>query len=269
MKKLILGLAIFAGLMQPAFASEDDLDNIEGVVYYEDYHLDEVSLKEEASEEIREVKEEIQEVQEETEEIKEENKDVHPDRVALEGENTYGGATDSEPGLVSYRNYKPGILADFDIRSENPDHIDGTYINKFFDKRSHHTPLKGQGDTIMKYSEKFGINVGIFLGQIAKETTFGRDPAGGKYNFGSVRYSPDGIGSEYGYKMARGSKWINPPTVEAGVETLFRLMRVAYADKGYTTYKAFINRYAPAFENNHISFERLALGTMNALNMPY
>lgn len=266
MKKIILGLALFAGLSHPVYASED-LDNKE-IVYYEDYHLDE---RESGKETIEKGQEEAEEEtkEEPVEEAKEEKSDVHPDRVAIEGENTYGGATDTDPGLVSYRNYKPGILSNFDIRSENPDHIDGAYINKFLDKRTHSTPLKGQGDTIMKYSEKYGINVGIFLGQIAKESTFGRDAAGGAYNFGSVRYSPSGIGSEHGYKVARGVKWINPPTVEAGIETLFRLMREGYADKGYTSYSAFINRYAPAFENNHASFERLALGTMNGLNIPY
>ena len=160
-------------------------------------------------------------------------------------------------------------MANFDIRTKNPAHITGAYIDKFLEKRGHYTPLKGYGDTILKLSEKYGINVGIFMGQIAKETTFGMNSGGGKYNFGCIRYYKNGFGGEWPPACIGRSPWVNPPTVEDGIEVTFKLMRKAYADKGYTTYKSFINRYSPAFENNHRAFEQLAAGTMNALNIAY
>lgn len=107
------------------------------------------------------------------------------------------------------------------------------------------------------------------MGQIAKETTFGMNAGGGKYNFGCIRYSKNGYGGEWAPAYVGRSSWVNPPTVEDGIEVTFKLMRNAYADKGYTSYKSFINRYSPAFENNHRSFEQLAAGTMNALNIAY
>lgn len=203
-------------------------------------------------------------------EVKEEEKDPgHPDRVEITGSNRNATGTNEEPGRLSWRNYRQGDLANFDIRTKNPAHITGAYIDKFLEKRGHYTPLKGYGDTILKLSEKYGINVGIFMGQIAKETTFGMNSGGGKYNFGCIRYYKNGFGGEWPPAYIGRSPWVNPPTVKDGIEVTFKLMRKAYADKGCTTYKSFINRYSPAFENNHRSFEQLAAGTMNALNIAY
>ena len=207
---------------------------------------------------------------ENTLEVKEEEKDPgHHDRVEITGSNRNATGNNEEPGRLSWRNYRQGDLANFDIRTKNPGHITGAYIDKFLEKRGHYTPLKGYGDTILKLSEKYGINVGIFMGQIAKETTFGMNSGGGKYNFGCIRYYKNGFGGEWPPAYIGRSPWVNPPTVEDGIEVTFKLMRKAYADKGYTTYKSFINRYSPAFENNHRSFEQLAAGTMNALNIAY
>lgn len=198
------------------------------------------------------------------------NQNHHPDRVAIKGSNRNATGTKSEPGILSWRNYRQGDLANFDIRTKNPDHIDGAYIDRFLEKRGHYTPLKGYGSTILELSNKYGINVGIFMGQIAKETTFGMNAGVGKYNFGCIRYYKNGIGGNWAPAYSRrGAAWVNPPTVKDGIEVTFKLMREAYANKGYTTYKSFINRYSPGFENNHRSFEQFAAGTMNALNIAY
>lgn len=202
-------------------------------------------------------------------EVKEEKGNSHPDRVEIKGSNKNATGTNDEPGKLSWRNYRQGDLANFDIRTKNPDHITGAYIDKFLEKRGHYTPLKGYGNTILKFSEQYGINVGIFMGQIAKETTFGMNSGGGKYNFACIRYNKNGYGGKWAPAYIGRSAWVNPPTVEDGIEVTFKLMRNAYADKGYTSYKSFINRYSPAFENNHRSFEQLACGTMNALNIGY
>lgn len=232
---------------------DDLIKSMDTEVFYEETKLAQTSYKDEN-----------------TLEVKEEGKDPgHPDRVEITGSNRNATGNNEEPGRLSWRNYRQGDLANFDIRTKNPAHITGAYIDKFLEKRGHYTPLKGYGDTILKLSEKYGINVGIFMGQIAKETTFGMNSGGGKYNFGCIRYYKNGFGGEWPPAYIGRSPWVNPPTVEDGIEVTFKLMRKAYADKGYTTYKSFINRYSPAFENNHRAFEQLAAGTMNALNIAY
>ena len=273
-KYILTGLACAGTFMLAghSYASEDAATTENKVIEYNDFDLDAaVGLKE--SEEVVHQEVEIKQTSYKDEnkvEVKEEKKNPgHPDRVEIKGSNKNATGTDKEPGKLAWRGYKQGVLSNFDIRTKNPDHINGAYIDRFLEKRGHYTPLKGHGDTILKHSEKYGINVGIFMGQIAKETTFGMNAGGGKYNFGCIRYSKNGYGGEWKPAYTRGSAWVNPPTVEDGIEVTFKLMRHAYADKGYTSYKSFINRYSPAFENNHRSFEQLAAGTMNALNIAY
>lgn len=263
-------------MVSPAMADEDantsqtETENYE-LVEYDSTNLDDL-IKSVDAEVFHEETKLVQTPYkgENTLEVKEEEKDPgHPDRAEITGSNRNATGNNEEPGRLSWRNYRQGDLANFDIRTKNPNHITGAYIDKFLEKRGHYTPLKGYGDTILKLSEKYGINVGIFMGQIAKETTFGMNSGGGKYNFGCIRYYKNGFGGEWPPAYIGRSPWVNPPTVEDGIEVTFKLMRKAYADKGYTTYKSFINRYSPAFENNHRSFEQLAAGTMNALNIAY
>nr|WP_072536633.1 glucosaminidase domain-containing protein [Anaerococcus mediterraneensis] len=277
LKYIIASVAIFAALISNS--SADELINENEIVYYDSTNLDDLLIKpseidlnnyEETKLEATNYKDSNQ-VNVEEKSVEEESKeeDIHKDIVEIKGSTKNANGTETEPGTVRFTNYYYGVLSNFDIRTKNPDHIDGAYIDRFLEKRGHYSALKGYGDTILKYSNKYGINVGVFMGQIAKETTFGMNPAGGKYNFGSVRYFKNGAGSQYPPAYARGLAWINPPTVEEGIEVLFKLMRENYADKGYVTYKSFLNRYAPSVENNHASFEKLAAGTMNALMIAY
>lgn len=274
-KYILTGLAcasVFA-LAGQSYASGDatNLENTQ-VIEYNDFDLDAaVGLKE--GEEIVHEEVELKQTSYKGENdllIKEEEiYKGHADRAPITGSNRNATGNNKEPGRLSWRGYRQGDLSNFDIRTKNPDHINGAYIDRFLEKRGHYTPLKGYGNKIMELSEKYGINVGIFMGQIAKETTFGMNSGGGRYNFGCIRYYKNGFGGEWAPAYTRGGAWVNPPTVEDGIEVTFKLMRHGYADKGYTTYKSFINRYSPAFENNHRSFEQLAAGTMNALNIAY
>lgn len=275
--------ASILAMASPVLASEDvegenPATEVKEVVEYDAFDLDEaVGIKNKTNlpHEKTEIKqtsykgENTLEVKEEkkSKEVKKEN--IHADRVEIKGSNKNATGTNKEPGKLAWRNYRQGDLANFDIRTKNPDHITGAYIDRFLEKRGHYTPLKGHGNTILELSNKYGINVGIFMGQIAKETTFGMNAGGGKYNFGCIRYSKNGVGGKWAPAYTRGAAWVNPPTVRDGIEVTYKLMRDVYADKGYTTYKSFINRYSPAFENNHRSFEQLAAGTMNALNIAY
>lgn len=276
-KYILTGLFTVSALAMasPSLAAEEvsneNTESVESqVVEYKAFDLDEtLGLKKGAD--LPHKKTEIKQTSYKTaNKLEANNENAHPDRVAIKGSNRNATGTTTEPGALSWRNYRQGDLANFDIRTKNPDHINGAYIDRFLAKRGHYTPLKGYGDTILKFSNKYGINVGIFMGQIAKETTFGMNAGVGKYNFGCIRYYKNGVGGNWAPAYSsRGAAWVNPPTVEDGIEVVFKLMREAYANKGYTTYKAFINRYSPAFENNHRSFEQLAAGTMNALNIAY
>lgn len=275
-KYILTGLVTASALamVSPAKADEDikasqaEIENYD-VVEYKSTNLDDI-INSKDTEIFYEVTKLVQTSYKDENplEVKKEDQG-HPDRVEITGSNRNATGTNDEPGRLAWRNYRQGDLANFDIRTKNPEHITGAYIDRFLEKRGHYTPLKGYGDTIVKLSEKYGINVGIFMGQIAKETTFGMNAGGGKYNFGCIRYYKNGYGSEWAPAYIGRSPWVNPPTVKDGIEVTFKLMRNSYADKGYTTYKSFINRYSPAFENNHRSFEQLACGTMNALNIGY
>lgn len=255
------------------FDLDDLLKNKQPDLPHKETEIKQTSYKDENTLELQEKQKQLEkqkQIEKQKQLEKQKQKDQgHPDRVNITGSNRNATGNNKEPGKVIWRNYRPGDLANFDIRTKNPSHITGAYIDRFLEKRGHYTPLKGYGDTILKLSNQYGINVGIFMGQIAMETTFGKNPGGGKYNFGCIRYYKNGFGSEWPPAYLGRSPWVNPPTVKDGIEVTYKLMRKAYADKGYKTYKAFINRYSPSFENNHIAFEQMTAGTMNALNIPY
>ena len=171
----------------------------------------------------------------------------------------------SEPGPVSTGGYYYGILMNYQIDQANPEHITGDFIDQFLSTYYPDSPLVGYGSTILGYSEQYGVNVGIYLGQIAKETTFGRAVCGGQYNFGCIMWTES---SGFGPAYAAGRAWIDPPTVEAGIEAQFRLIRNFYIDQGYGRYGDYLERYSPSYENDHSSFEALAYGVFQALRIP-
>ena len=276
-KYILTGLFVASTLTlaSPVLAAEDSTDETTipeetKVIEYNDFDLDKMVGLKEDTDLVHEKTKLTQTSYKAENELEVKKEKGHPDRVEIKGSNRNATGTTSEPGSLSWRNYRRGDLSNFDIRTKNPDHITGAYIDKFLEKRGHYTPLRGYGDTIVKYTNKNGINVVIFMGQSEKETNFGKHAGVGKYNFGCIRYYRNGVGGQWAPAYSRrGSAWVNPPTVEDGIEVVFKLMRDAYANKGCTTYKAFINRYSPSFENNHRSFEQLAAGTMNALNISY
>ena len=197
---------------------------------------------------------------------KNKSKKGNKDRSEIVGTTAHATGTTSKAGAVSTNGYHAGALKNFKINAKNPSHITGAYLDDFL--RSHYpdSPLIGHGNQILKYSEQYGVNVGVYMGQIAKETTFGRNSCGGRYNFGCITWTP---GSQFGKKYAAGRAWIDPPSVDAGIEAQFKLVRENYIDKGYDTYGKYLERYSPSFENDHSSFESLAYGTMNALAIPH
>lgn len=173
-----------------------------------------------------------------------------------------------EPGAVASTGYRRGILNNFRVDAPDPDWVDGELINKILD-RYPNSKLRGYGDTIKRLADKWGVNTTAYLGQIAKESTFGSVACGGDYNFGCMMWS-DWMGSDV-TKVGPSSghhqydrDWANPPTVERGIELQMQLVRESYIDKGYVYYPHYLERYSPAFENDHSSFESLMYSVANA-----
>lgn len=149
----------------------------------------------------------------------------------------------------------------FYMNASDPPYIDGEYIDNFLKNYYSDSPLIGYGETIKQFADYYGVSVGAFIGQIAKETTFGRASCGGDYNFGCIMWTADqGLPKKY----AVDREWIDPPTIEAGIESYFHLVRTNYIDKGFVQYDAYLERYSPTFENNQATFKNIMWGALKA-----
>ena len=138
----------------------------------------------------------------------------------------------------------------FRMNQADPPHVTGAYIDTFLRNFYRDSPLVGHGQKIKDYSDYFGVSVGAFMGVIAKETTFGRNSCGGRYNFGCIRWTS-------GSPFPNQGGWINPPNIESALGAWFKLVRYFYIETGQVTYEAFLNKYSPTFENNHATFKNL------------
>lgn len=177
--------------------------------------------------------------------------------------------TASGPGTLAYSpdsGYTEGIIADFDIRTKNPDWLTGDYIDTFLKENSHgDSPIVGHGDDIVKASEDTGIAAGIFLGQIAKETTFGKADCGGQFNIGCFE-ATSGQPSDWG----TSGRWAAPPSIYSATMRYFEVV-ANYDAKTYSEYKEI---YAPRCDNQQTcsvdinpmsEFENYTFGVLRAL----
>lgn len=166
------------------------------------------------------------------------------------------------PSKLSTSGYSHGMLNNFRVDAVDPEHINGHYVNQFLDYYPN-SRLRGHGDTIVKMADKHGINVVAYLGQIAKETTFGSATCGGQYNFGCYMWADwmgvGKIGPSSGHNQY-DRDWADPVSVEQGIEIQMQLIRNNYINKGYYYYPDYLERYSPAFENDHVSFGGLMYG---------
>ena len=166
------------------------------------------------------------------------------------------------PSKLSTSGYSHGMLNNFRVDAVDPEHINGHYVNQFLGYYPN-SRLRGHGDTIVKMADKHGINVVAYLGQIAKETTFGSATCGGQYNFGCYMWADwmgvGKIGPSSGHNQY-DRDWADPVSVEQGIEIQMQLIRNNYINKGYYYYPDYLERYSPAFENDHVSFGGLMYG---------
>lgn len=194
---------------------------------------------------------------------------IEPTRVlASEDSSQYIGTADG-PGTLAYSpesGYTEGIIADFDIRTKNPAWLDGAYIDRFLQENSHgDSPIVGHGDDIVRASEDSGIAAGLFLGQIAKETTFGKADCGGEFNIGCFE-SVGGQPSDWGTV----GRWAAPPSIYSATMRYFEVV-ANYDAKTYSEYKEI---YAPRCDNQQTcsvdinpmsEFENYTFGVLRAL----
>lgn len=166
------------------------------------------------------------------------------------------------PSKLSTSGYKHGMLNNFRVDAVDPDYVDGHFVNQFLEYYPK-SRLRGHGDTIVRLADEYGINVVAYLGQIAKETTFGSATCGGQYNFGCYMWADwmgvGKIGPSTGHTQY-DRDWADPGSVEQGIEIQMALIRNNYINKGYYYYPAYLERYSPAFENDHVSFGGLMYG---------
>ena len=166
------------------------------------------------------------------------------------------------PTKLSTSGYQHGMLNNFRVDAVDPEHVNGQFVNQFLEYYPN-SRLRGHGDTIVQLADQYGINVVAYLGQIAKETTFGSATCGGQYNFGCYMWADwmgvGKIGPSTGHNQY-DRDWADPGTVEQGIEIQMALIRNNYINKGYYYYPAYLERYSPAFENDHVSFGGLMYG---------
>lgn len=163
------------------------------------------------------------------------------------------------PPRLSQGGYQRGILNNFRVDAVDPEWVDGDFINVLLSYYPN-SMLQGYGDAIKYYADMYGVNVVAYLGQIAKESTFGSVACGGQYNFGCFMWAPwmgvGKVGPSTGHTQF-DRDWANPPTVERGIEIQMQLVRDNYINRGYVYYPVYLERYSPAYENDHSSFEAL------------
>ncbi|MCW6659747.1 glucosaminidase domain-containing protein [Aerococcaceae bacterium NML191292] len=161
---------------------------------------------------------------------------------------------DVMPGKFTTDDWNTSIR-NFPINAEDPPYVTGNFVNKFLE-RYPNSRLRGYGDLIVSLCNEYGINVGVFLGQIAKETTFGTNPCGGEYNFGCVIWTET---SQYPKIWTGDRYWINPPSVEEGIRATLKTY-AWYVDEGWISYGEALDKYSPSFENNQSEFMSLMYG---------
>ena len=183
-------------------------------------------------------------------------------KISQELATKYDSSKSSSAGPISTTNWNEAWVDKFRMDSVDPPYVTGAYIDQFLRSRYSDSPLIGHGNTIKEMADYFGISVGAAIGVWAKETTFGRGhPGKVDYNFGCIRWTS---GSGFPAVTYAGSKWNKYPNIKTGIAAWFKLLRYNYIDKGYRTYKSFLDRYSPSFENNQSTFKNLMWGSLKS-----
>lgn len=188
------------------------------------------------------------------------NKDLKIDMELVETIQAMGEKKEN-PGVISHSGYRRGILDKFKINAKDPDWLDADYINKFLTNGYPDSKLIGYEDLIVEMADKYGVSIGVFFGQIATESSMGRVPCGGKYNFGCVRYVEGNKMGWSGVNTANGM-FLDPPSAEEYLKYWFDLIKTVYIDDNKEIYPDYLQKYSPSFENDHSKFEKNMYGVL-------
>lgn len=155
----------------------------------------------------------------------------------------------------------------FKMHAADPPHVNGTYIDNFLKSYYSDSPLIGQGETIKRWSDYYGISVGAALGVWAKETTFGRNHPGrdGDFNYGCMTAA---TAPQYPKVYYGDRYWVKFPSKNVGIGEWFKYVRHKYIEPGApfysNNYAEFLNHYSPPFENNQASFKNIMWGILRS-----
>lgn len=182
--------------------------------------------------------------------------------LAQPSASAYDNSRQTRAGSVSTAGWSQVEVDRFNMDAADPPYVNGTYIDNFLKSYYSDSPLIGQGETIKRWADYYGISVGAAMGVWAKESTFGRGhPGKVDHNYGCIRWSS---GSGYPEVTWGGSKWNKYPSKNVGIGEWFKLLRYNYVEKGYINYKDFLDRYSPSFENNQATFGNIMWGVLKA-----
>lgn len=191
--------------------------------------------------------------------------EVQTDSLAQPNAKKFDGSKAGQASSpISTSGWNRAWLARMRIDAADPPHVTGAYIDSFLRRGYSDSPLIGYGQTIKDLADYYGISVGMFLGAAGKETTFGRNSCGGRYNFTCIMGGGSTIFSgKIPHIWTRDRNWINPSSVKSGIAAFFQLAR-AYVDGGHATFERYLNRWSPPFENNQDTFYNLYWGVMKS-----
>lgn len=183
-------------------------------------------------------------------------------KIAQTAATKYDATKSSAASSISTANWNKTWVDAFRMDATDPAYVTGAYIDAFLRTYYSDSPLIGHGNTIKEMADYFGISVGAAIGVWAKETTFGRGhPGKVDHNYGCIRWTS---GSGYPAVTYAGSKWNKYPNVKTGIAAWFKLLRYNYIATGQVTYKDFLNKYSPSFENDQATFKNIMWGALKA-----
>lgn len=202
------------------------------------------------------------EIEKEKETIEPKTSDDTSNKIVQTSAGSYDNSKASAASAISTTNWNEAWVNSFKMDATDPSYITGAYIDAFLRSYYSDSPLIGHGNTIKEMADYFGVSVGAFMGVIAKESTFGRGhPGKVDHNYGCIRWTS---GSGYPAVTYAGSKWNKYPNVKTGIAAWFKLLRYNYIATGQVTYKDFLNKYSPSFENNQATFKNIMWGALKA-----
>lgn len=173
----------------------------------------------------------------------------------------YDSSKEQAASAITTNGWDEAWVDKFRLDAGDPPYVTGEYIEQFLQTYYPQSPLIGHGHVIKEFADYYGIAVGAFMGQIAKESTFGINSCGGRYNLGCIRWYE---GAPFGPVDTANGQFQNITDIATGIESYFHLVRFNYVNMGQVTYKDYLDKYSPSFENDQSTFKDIFWGALKA-----